>query len=120
MSLVFEMLASGLAANPIVPAYHSGTREGRRHRQNAFLLAIDIAAFLPLDAFKESVDETVDAIKSLPPADESHEILIPGERGRQSERRRSSAGIPLGPKVWRELTEIAISLGVEVPAPLGS
>ena len=119
MSLVFEMLASGLAANPIVPAYHSGTKEGRRHRQNAFLLAIDIAAFLPLDTFKESVDETVDAIKSLPPADETHEVLIPGERGRRSERERSSAGIPLGPKVWRELTEIATGLGVDVPAPIG-
>jgi LDH2 family malate/lactate/ureidoglycolate dehydrogenase len=119
MSLVFEMLASGLAANPIVPAYHSGTTEGKRHRQNAFLLAIDVTAFVPLDEFKESVDETVDAIKSLPPADETHEILIPGERGRRSEAERAKAGIPLGPKVWRELTEIAAGLGVEVPAPLG-
>jgi len=119
MSLVFEMLASGLAANPIVPAYHSGTKEGRRHRQNAFLLAIDVTAFVPLDEFKVSVDETVDAIKSLPPADETHEVLIPGERGRRSERERSSAGIPLGPKVWRELTEIATGLGVDVPAPIG-
>jgi LDH2 family malate/lactate/ureidoglycolate dehydrogenase len=119
MSLVFEMLASGLAANPIVPAYHSGTKEGKRHRQNAFLLAIDVTAFVPLDEFKDSVDETVDAIKSLPPADETHEVLIPGERGRRSERERSSTGIPLGPKVWRELTEIAAGLGVEVPAPIG-
>jgi len=119
MSLVFEMLASGLAANPIVPGYHSGTKEGRKHRQNAFLLAIDITAFLPLEEFKQSVDETVDAIKALPPADETREVLVPGERGRRSERQRSSAGIPLGPKVWRELTEIATSLGVEVPAPLG-
>jgi LDH2 family malate/lactate/ureidoglycolate dehydrogenase len=120
MSLVFEMLASGLAANPIVPAYHSGTKEGRRHRQNAFLLAIDITAFLPLADFKESVDETVDAIKALPPADETSEILIPGERGRRSERQRSSAGIPLGPKVWRELTDIATNLDVPVPAPIGA
>ncbi len=83
MSLVFEMLASGLAANPIVPSYHSGSKEGRRHRQNGFLLAIDVAAFLPLDEFTASIDETVDAIKSLPPAADTTEILIPGERGRQ-------------------------------------
>lgn len=119
MSLVFEMLASGLTANPIVPGYHSGTKEGRRHRQNAFILAIDVSAFLPLEEFKKSVDQTVDAIKSLPPADEASEILVPGERGRRSERERSSAGIPLGPKVWRELTEIATALGVAVPSPLG-
>src|ERR1700722_2111454 len=47
MSLVFEMLASGLVANPIVPAYHSGGKEGRRHRQNGFLLAIAVPPFPP-------------------------------------------------------------------------
>jgi LDH2 family malate/lactate/ureidoglycolate dehydrogenase len=115
MSLVFEMLASGLVANPIVPGYHSGTTEGRRHRQNAFILAVDVSAFLPLDEFTD----TVDAIKSLPPADETREVLVPGERGRRSEAERAASGIPLGPKVWRELTEIAAGLGVVVPAPIG-
>ena len=74
MSLVFEMLASGLAANPIVPSFHSGSKEGRRHRQNGFLLAIDVAAFLPLDEFTATIDETVDAIKALPPAAGTTEI----------------------------------------------
>ena len=119
MSLVFEMLASGLVANPIVPGYHSGTKEGRRHRQNAFILAVDVSAFLPLDEFTATVDDTVDAIKSLPPADETREVLVPGERGRRSEAERAASGIPLGPKVWRELTEIAAGLGVDVPAPIG-
>jgi len=119
MSLVFEMLASGLVANPIVPGYHSGTKEGRRHRQNAFILAVDVSAFLPLDEFTATVDDTVDAIKSLPPADEAREVLVPGERGRRSQAERAASGIPLGPKVWRELTEIAAGLGVHVPAPLG-
>ena len=119
MSLVFEMLASGLVANPIVPAYHSGGKEGRRHRQNGFLLAIDVAAFLPLDEFTATIDETVDAIKSLPPADGTAEILVPGERGRRTGAERAAAGIPLGPKIWRELTEVATALDVPVPAPLG-
>ena len=119
MSLVFEMLASGLAANPIVPSYHAGTKEGRRHRQNGFLLAIDVAAFLPIEEFTATIDDTVDAIKSLPPAEGTSEILVPGERGRRSQAERSAAGIPLGPKIWRELAEVATSLDVPVPAPLG-
>jgi LDH2 family malate/lactate/ureidoglycolate dehydrogenase len=118
MSLVFEMLASGLVANPIVPSYHSGSKEGRRHRQNGFLLAIDVAAFLPLEEFTAGIDETVDAIKSLPTADGTSEILVPGERGRRTEAERGASGIPLGPKVWRELTEIATGLDVPVPATL--
>jgi LDH2 family malate/lactate/ureidoglycolate dehydrogenase len=119
MSLVFELLASGLAANPILPAYHSGSREGRRHRQNAFILAVDIEAFLPLAEFRASVDASVDAIKALPPADGLAEVLIPGERGRRSAADRAARGIPLGPKVWRELTEIATALAVPLPSPVG-
>jgi LDH2 family malate/lactate/ureidoglycolate dehydrogenase len=119
MSLVFEMLASGLAANPIVGSFHSGSKEGRRHRQNGFILAVDVSAFLPLKEFTESVDESVDAIKALPVAEGTKEILVPGERGRRSYAERNSAGIPLAPKVWRELTESAAALGVPVPAPLG-
>ncbi|WP_300607713.1 Ldh family oxidoreductase [Trebonia sp.] len=119
MSLVFELLASGLTANPIVPGYHFGGKDGRRHRQNAFILAIDVSAFLPLAEFTAAVDETVDAIKSLPPADGTAEILIPGERGRRSEAERRSAGIPLGARAWRELTDLAAALGVTVPEPIG-
>lgn len=117
MSLVFELLASGLVANPIVPGYHSGSKEGRRHRQNAFLLAIDVSAFLPLAEFTAAVDDTVDAIKALPPAGEAGEVLVPGERGRRCEAARLASGVPLGPKVWRELTGLAGTLGVPVPAP---
>jgi LDH2 family malate/lactate/ureidoglycolate dehydrogenase len=118
MSLVFEMLASGLVANPIAVGYHSGSKEGRRHRQNGFLLAIDVAAFLPLADFTATIDETVDAIKSLPLADGTAEILGPGERGHRTGVERAASGIPLGPKVWRELTEIATALDVTVPTPL--
>ena len=79
MSLVFELLASALAANPIVPGYHAGSKEGRRHRQNGFILAVDVSAFLPLEEFTATVDATVDAIKALPPSAEAAEVLVPGE-----------------------------------------
>jgi LDH2 family malate/lactate/ureidoglycolate dehydrogenase len=114
MSLVFEMLAGGLAGNPIVAGYHSGDR---RHRQNAFLLAVDVSAFGDPGEFARAVDDTIDAIKALPAADGVAEVLIPGERGHRSELERRASGIPLGPKAWRELTGIAGSLGVPVPDP---
>jgi len=117
LSLVFELLASGLAASPIVPGYHAGTPEGRRHRQNGFVLAIDVTAFLPLGEFTATVADTVDAIKALPPAAGVAEVLVPGERGQRSELGRRASGIPLGPRVWRELTGLAASLDVPVPGP---
>jgi LDH2 family malate/lactate/ureidoglycolate dehydrogenase len=118
MSLLFEMLAGGLTANPIVPAFHEGTPEGRRHRQNALLMAIDIAAFTPVEQFRRTVDETVEAIKALPPADPDAEILVPGERGARTFDERSAQGIPLPRKLLDELTRTAADKGVAIPAEL--
>lgn len=114
MSLAFELLTGGLAGNPIVAPYHSGTPEGRRHRQNATLIAIDVTAYLDRSKYAETVDDTIDAIKALPAIDGA-EILYPGERGAATQAQRERDGIPLAPKSWGELTEAAAGLGVAVP-----
>jgi LDH2 family malate/lactate/ureidoglycolate dehydrogenase len=111
MSLVFELLASGLTANPIVSSFHSGTPEGKKHRQNAVLVAVDISAFTPVEQFRAIVDDTVDAIKALPANDPSAEILVPGERGARTLNERLTSGIPLPEKLLNNLRAEAQKLG---------
>lgn len=115
MSLVFELLASGLTANPIVSSYHSGTPEGRRHRQNAVLMAVDIAAFTPVEQYRALVDETIDALKALPQSDPSRALLIPGERGARTLDDRLENGVPLPAGLLKKLREQAEARGVTVP-----
>ena len=69
----------------------------------------------PVKDFVAVVDETLDAIKALPATDPSRELLIPGERGARTYAQRSSAGVPLGAKVWASLTGEAAKAGVPVP-----
>ena len=119
LSLVFELLASGLVGNPIVSAFHDGTEGGRRHRQNGALIALDIDAFMPLAEFTQIVDATLGAIRALPRADADVAILVPGDRGSRTAVERSAGGVPLGPKLWEQLSSAAEALGIPVPAPLG-
>jgi len=119
MSLAFELLASGLAGNPIVAEYHDGTPGGRRHRQNATLIAVDVAAFLPLEEFVEIVDRTIDAITALPPAGDNP-VLVPGARSATVARKREQDGIPLPARVWESVTEAAGRYGVTPPEPVAS
>ena len=114
MSLAFELLTSVLAGNAIVSAFHGGDK---RHRQNAALVALDVAAFGPLDEFRRSVDETVDALKGLRRLDDGEEIRFPGERGAAVEAERRAKGIPLPKKLWETLSAEAEKLGVERPEP---
>lgn len=116
MSLTFELLTSVLTGNAIVSAFHGGAPEGKRHRQNAALLALDVAAFTPPDEFRRSVDETLDALKALPRMGDDEEIRYPGERGAATEAERRMSGIPLPKRVWDSLLAEAEKLSVDVPA----
>jgi LDH2 family malate/lactate/ureidoglycolate dehydrogenase len=113
MSLAFELLTSVLTGNAIVSAFHGGDTH---HRQNAALIALDVAAFTPLDEFRRSVDETLAALKALPRMREDEEIRFPGERGAAVEAERQAGGIPLPKKLWETLTTEAERLGVPVPS----
>ena len=115
MSLIFELLTSALIANPIVAPFHAKAPGGRKHRQNAAMIAVDIAAFGDLDTFRSTVDATVGAIKAMPPAGDA-EILLPGERGGRTLGQRSQAGIPVPPKTWEALVEAAEAVGVDIGA----
>lgn len=109
MSLAFELLTSVLTGNAIVSAFHGGDK---LHRQNAALVALDVAAFTPLDEFRRSVDETLDALKGLPRMDDAQEIRFPGEGSARIEAERRAEGIPLPKKLWESLQAEAEQLGV--------
>jgi len=114
MSLMFELMTSVLTFNPIVAPFHAKAPGGRKHRQNAAMLAIDVSTFGDLDAFKSAVDAAVGAIKAMPPASENIEIMLPGERGARSFKQRSQEGIPIPPKTWEAVAEAAQAVGVNV------
>ncbi|MEV7888630.1 Ldh family oxidoreductase [Streptomyces sp. NPDC002817] len=115
MSLAFELLTSVLVGAPIFASFHSDDPQGRKHRQNALLIAIDPAAFGDPDAFTAAVDTTLGTLKGLPAADGAEGVFYPGERSASVAARRGEQGVPVAPKVWRELTESAEKSGVTPP-----
>ncbi len=118
MALLVECITSLLVGNPLVEAELTGPAGERRHNQNGFLLAIDIAAFIDVEAYGASLDRMVELIKALPKAPGTDEILVPGERGDRVLVKRRRDGIPIAPGTWRALTEAADRLGVDLPATL--
>jgi LDH2 family malate/lactate/ureidoglycolate dehydrogenase len=112
LSLMVECLASLIASNPLLAESLEGTPEGRRHRQNGFVLAIDLAQFGDPRAFSREVDRLVRALKALPVDSDAGEILMPGERGRRTLERRAQEGIPIPRSVYDELSTLADRLGV--------
>jgi len=115
LSLMFEMMASLVVMNPIIADYLSDQPGGKKHRQNAWVLALDIARFCPLEQFVQEVQRTVDSIKNLPPTHEGGMILMPGERGQACYVQRMQDGVPVPENVVKELAGFALSSGVATP-----
>ena len=118
MSLVFELITSVLVGAPIVSSFHSDDPQGRVHRQNALIIALDPAAFGDATAFTSHVSETLHALQGLPKANEDASIRYPGENSAAVAGMRAANGIPVGPKVWAELEVAAEKNGVALPVPL--
>ena len=112
LSFMVECLASLIAGNALLAESLEGTALGARHRQNGFIIAIDLAQFGDPASFRGEVDRLVKDLKALPLADGTDEILMPGERGARTLKARRRDGIPLPPAVRDELFALAERLGV--------
>jgi LDH2 family malate/lactate/ureidoglycolate dehydrogenase len=76
------------------------------------IVAIDIAAFRPVDEFKRSVDRLVRDIRAsnrLPGIDA---IRLPGEQSHAKRADRTALGIPLAPPLIESLDQLARELGI--------
>jgi ureidoglycolate dehydrogenase (NAD+) len=109
MSFMFECLTSLLGAAPILVGQIDGS--DLTHRQNAFVIAIDIAAFRTLASFKADVAILSDVIHALPRRDGFDEILLPGENSARIASSRSHDGIPCTSRPFQEFWHIAADAG---------
>jgi LDH2 family malate/lactate/ureidoglycolate dehydrogenase len=77
-----------------------------------FLMAIDIAAFCPVEELTETVDRLAATIKAGRKAPGFDEILIPGEPEFRAREQRLREGIYLPDTTWREMVEVAGQYGL--------
>jgi LDH2 family malate/lactate/ureidoglycolate dehydrogenase len=115
LALMWEVLTgvlAGLAYGPNV-----GGLEDLAHPQEVshFLLALDPAAYLPLDLFTARVDSLIEQIAAVPPAPGVERPYAPGEQGYLRAAARERDGIPLSARRQAELVELAQKVGVDLP-----
>jgi ureidoglycolate dehydrogenase (NAD+) len=115
LALMFEMLASVLAAAP-VQARALGPERRKLRTQNCAIYAIDIETFRPVADFARDADALAAILKALPRQQGFAEILLPGERSGRTESMRRKSGIPIPAKVWEEVEEIAGANAIKPPA----
>ena len=83
--------------------------------QGLFVMALDPERFVGRAALEASMSALIEEVKQPPYQAGFDEILVPGEGSRRRAGERTFA-IPLDDETWRQLSEVATSLGVETPS----
>ncbi|WP_299820631.1 Ldh family oxidoreductase [uncultured Roseibium sp.] len=113
LSLMIEVLASVLVANPAI----APVLAGEKGAMNGAALAIKIAAFGEPDTFAEHISDLADRLRKLPRAPGTDKILMPGERGFCLSAERMQNGIPIAEGTLKRLAAVADRFGIVPPAP---
>ncbi|MGQ9630924.1 MAG: Ldh family oxidoreductase [bacterium] len=85
-----------------------------RAGNGVLMMALDIRAFTPIEAFEEEVRALIRYMKSCPTLPGVSEILVPGEVESREFERRSREGIFVEDETWRQVRDVAETLGVRV------
>jgi len=80
-----------------------------------FFGAMRIDAFRPKEQFKQDMDELIQVLKNAPKARGADIVYIHGEKEYEETEKNTRHGIPLNPKVVRDLRNIAKQVGVLDP-----
>ena len=78
-----------------------------------FFGALRIDSFLPLENFKKSMDEMIEAFEALPTLPGVRKIYVAGGYEAEIEKDRKANGIPLDSKIIQRLQELAKETGIE-------
>jgi L-2-hydroxycarboxylate dehydrogenase (NAD+) len=77
-----------------------------------FIIALDIARFLPLAAFKSEIDRQLRDLKASPVLPGFDSIRLPGEQRRTRRAERMTKGVPVFPEVIELLDKLAGELKI--------
>ncbi|PLS17343.1 malate dehydrogenase [Bacillus sp. M6-12] len=107
ISMFIDILA-GVLTGAGFGRYVNNMYENWEEPQNVghFFIAIDINRFIPLQIFKDRMDQYISEIKAEPKAKGVKEIFIPGEIEHRLVLERKVNGINLPAKVEEELSDI--------------
>ncbi|MBX9678094.1 MAG: Ldh family oxidoreductase [Gemmataceae bacterium] len=110
LGLLLDMFAGGLSGAPCsTPGLPNLSANA------VFFLVLDVSQFAGIDHFLEQTTCLANNVKNCPKAEETAEILLPGEPERRTKAQRLQSGITVDDGTWGQLTLLAEKLSVPIP-----
>lgn len=113
ISVVMDMLSGVLTGSGIGPEVAGPYQAERRSQAGHLLIALDIRAFQPLDAFNARMEAMIEGLHGAPLATGSSRILYPGELEAGNDTRLRREGVTLPADTLEDLAKLAGELGLQ-------
>lgn len=110
MSVMVDLFAGVLSGSGI------GRTDLPRGANGVWMTLIDASQLLPKDEYDQWLTNYHEHIKSAQRIDGVDEILFPGEMETQRRATRERDGVELPAETWRQISELADSLGCDISA----
>jgi ureidoglycolate dehydrogenase (NAD+) len=115
IALMVEIITGVLAGGAFGSAVTSWVKEiPEPVNQSHSFIALNIGAFIPIDQFKQRMDELIRFIKSAPRAKGAERIYLPGEMEWESRAKALKSGMMLPDHVMVRLQGLADDFGISI------
>jgi LDH2 family malate/lactate/ureidoglycolate dehydrogenase len=114
IAVMIDLLAGVLSGSAFGAAVHGPYEPAAPSGAGHLMIALDIAAFLPVAEFEARSARLVDELKSAPRADGIDEIFYPGEQEARRAEQAARDGLHLPALTCQDLMALARELGVAV------
>ena len=114
LALIFGLLAgtlNGAAFGRDVIDFNKDDKTPTNTGQ--IILALNVARFSPIEAFKRSVDAVIREMRNSRKMPGVEQIRLPGEQSHATWLERSAAGVPINDTFFQDLQGLASGLGIE-------
>ncbi|MBV8575018.1 MAG: Ldh family oxidoreductase, partial [Acetobacteraceae bacterium] len=112
IAVMMDMLSGILSGSSFGAAVHGPYQTEHRSGAGQFALALNIAAFQPLEEFSARTEDYIAELKSVPLAQGFDEIVYPGELEARSEAKNRADGLLLPADTLADLQKLAGEFGV--------
>ncbi|WP_376098016.1 Ldh family oxidoreductase [Roseomonas sp. CCTCC AB2023176] len=116
ISAMMDVLAGGLSGSGMLTEVNGPYQAEKRSRSGHFVMALDVAAFGPRDAFERRMEAMIAELKATPRIEGVDDILYPGELEARNEERHRRDGLHLPAKTIEDLAAEAGRWNVPLPA----
>ena len=116
IATMVDVLSGVLSGSGMLTEVSSPYQTTKVSRSGHFVMALNLAAFGPVDRFAERMEQMIAELKGVPLAEGVEEIFYPGEMEARAEARHLAEGLDLPAQTMLDLNKAAADWGVAIPA----